>query len=183
MLLLLALAVVALQLGLGAAHSNLIYPKPRNAIDSLLPEWSGGKAPYVWKGGPEPFHVPCVCKNGTQPCESAQTCLWMSVGCRLVQICLFLHIIYQPYDTITEFGNLCIKLEIMSLSSQYRLQGVRRWHARRHKPKLQGPLQEWCEGDHQQRTPPHNQPRGQSGLRRRLVPVEPVESTRNGTCV
>jgi hypothetical protein len=35
---------VALSLvGSGAAHSNLIYPKPRNAIDSLLPEWSGGK--------------------------------------------------------------------------------------------------------------------------------------------
>ena len=27
------------------AHSNLIYPKPRNAIDSQLPEWQGGKSP------------------------------------------------------------------------------------------------------------------------------------------
>ena len=35
----------------------------------------------------------------------------------LVQLCLFLHIIYQPYDKITEFGNLCNKLEIMSLAS------------------------------------------------------------------
>mmetsp|Transcript_25457 Transcript_25457/g.51703 ORF Transcript_25457/g.51703 Transcript_25457/m.51703 type:complete len:360 (-) Transcript_25457:192-1271(-) len=60
-----------------AAHSNLIYPKPRNAIDSLLPEWSGGKAPYVW----EPYgEAPCACTNGTEACESAQTCLWFSVG-------------------------------------------------------------------------------------------------------
>jgi hypothetical protein len=77
-----ALALAAL-VGSAAAHSNLIRPKPRNAIDSLLPEWSGGKAPYVWQGGPKPYHVPCVCKNGTEPCESAQTCLWMSVGCSI----------------------------------------------------------------------------------------------------
>jgi hypothetical protein len=79
----LGVGVLALQLVPGVAHSNLIYPKPRNAIDSLLPEWSGGKAPYVWEGGPKPYHAPCVCKNGTQPCESAQTCLWMSVGCSI----------------------------------------------------------------------------------------------------
>eukprot|EP01049_Picozoa_sp_SAG25_P009208 SAG25_NODE_893_length_4885_cov_4.133723_1_plen_407_part_10 len=101
-------AVLASLASTVAAHSNLIYPKPRNAIDSLLPQWSGGtfllslfpssfffclamtphpshagKAPYVWKGGPAPYHPPCVCKNGTQPCESAQTCLWMSVGCSI----------------------------------------------------------------------------------------------------
>ena len=63
-----------------AAHSNLIYPKPRNAIDSLLPEWSGGKSPYVW----QPYgDAPCACTNGTEPCESAQTCLWFSVGCTI----------------------------------------------------------------------------------------------------
>jgi len=62
------------------AHSNLIYPKPRNAIDSLLPEWSGGKSPYVW----QPFgEAPCACTNGTEACESAQTCLWFSVGCSI----------------------------------------------------------------------------------------------------
>jgi hypothetical protein len=81
---LMAKLVAALALvGPGAAHSNLIYPKPRNAMDSLLPEWSGGKAPYVWQGGPKPYHPPCVCRNGSQPCESAQTCLWMSVGCSI----------------------------------------------------------------------------------------------------
>ena len=63
-----------------AAHSNLIYPKPRNAIDSLLPEWRGGKAPYVWQPHGDP---PCACTNGTEACESAQTCLWFSVGCSI----------------------------------------------------------------------------------------------------
>ena len=65
-----------------AAHSNLIYPKPRNAIDSLLPEWSGGKSPYVW----QPYGAPpCGCTNGTDgsTCDSAQTCLWFSVGCSI----------------------------------------------------------------------------------------------------
>lgn len=63
-----------------AAHSQLIYPKPRNAIDSLLPEWSDGKAPHVW----EPFgDPPCACRNGTEPCAAGQTCLWFSVGCSI----------------------------------------------------------------------------------------------------
>jgi hypothetical protein len=73
---LVALALVASV----SAHSNLIYPKPRNAIDSLLPEWSGGKSPYVW----QPHgNAPCACRNGTEVCESAQTCLWFSVGCSI----------------------------------------------------------------------------------------------------
>ena len=76
-----------------AAHSNLIRPKPRNAIDSELPEWHGGKAPYVWLpggGGQAPYppgaansYFPCACKNGTDVCDVAQTCLWMSVGCSI----------------------------------------------------------------------------------------------------
>ena len=63
-----------------AAHSNLIYPMPRNAIDSLLPGWENGTAPYVWKPYGDP---PCGCTNGTEACESAQTCLWFSVGCSI----------------------------------------------------------------------------------------------------
>ena len=59
-----------------AAHNSLITPKPRNAIDSELPEWSGGKAPYVWLpggGGRGPpgtpgSYYPCACRNGTEPC-------------------------------------------------------------------------------------------------------------------
>jgi len=68
-----------------SAHSSLIYPKPRNAIDSLLPEWSGGKAPYRWEVVNDPpwADYPCACKNGTHACESAQTCLWFSVGCTI----------------------------------------------------------------------------------------------------
>ena len=81
---LLALAATA------AAHSNLIYPKPRNAIDSSLPEWANGSAPYVWApsgsgSNPpgEPGDPPCACRNGTDACDAAQTCLWMSVGCSI----------------------------------------------------------------------------------------------------
>eukprot|EP01050_Picozoa_sp_SAG11_P019585 SAG11_NODE_3146_length_2650_cov_1.956880_3_plen_181_part_00 len=52
---------------------------------TLLPEWSGGKAPYRWeKVKANPLgDYPCACVNGTEPCESAQTCLWFSVGCTL----------------------------------------------------------------------------------------------------
>ena len=80
-----------------AAHNMLITPKPRNAIDSELPEWSGGKAPYTWDpsgGGSHPYpkanytpevdgYFPCACRNGSHTCDVAQTCLWMSVGCSL----------------------------------------------------------------------------------------------------
>jgi len=76
------LLVCALILGSAAAHSNLIYPKPRNAIDSLLPEWQGGKAPAVahWLPPQAPPQLPCACANDTEICESAQTCLWFTVG-------------------------------------------------------------------------------------------------------
>lgn len=75
-----ALYLVGLLVALSAAHSSLIKPKPRNAIDSELPEWSAGKSPYVWQPYGDP---PCACRNGTEPCASAQTCLWMSVGCTI----------------------------------------------------------------------------------------------------
>ena len=66
------LLILACSLGLAAAHSNLIYPKPRNAIDSLLPDWKGGKAPAAahW----QPYgDVPCACANDTEVCDVAQT--------------------------------------------------------------------------------------------------------------
>ena len=73
-----------------AAHNMLITPKPRNAIDSELPEWAGGGAPYVWLpggGGTAPSapgaYYPCACRNGTNACDVAQTCLWFSVGCTI----------------------------------------------------------------------------------------------------
>ena len=79
------------------AHNMLITPKPRNAIDSELPEWRDGRAPYTWDpsgGGTHPYHkanytpevdgfFPCACRNGTHTCDAAQTCLWMSVGCTI----------------------------------------------------------------------------------------------------
>ena len=40
--------LLAVLLPVVAAHSNLIKPKPRNAIDSELPEWKDGNAPYMW---------------------------------------------------------------------------------------------------------------------------------------
>ena len=73
--------IISMLVGLiaaASAHSNLIWPKPRNAIDTFLPEWSGGKAPTTWEDGENP----CACINGTgQACDIGQTCLWFSVGC------------------------------------------------------------------------------------------------------
>ena len=90
------LAIAGALLAAGAdAHSNLIFPKPRNAIDSLLPEWSGGKAPYQWVGGPKPYHPPCVCWNGTEPCESAQTCLWSDPSLLLLKALLRLRLLLE----------------------------------------------------------------------------------------
>ena len=72
-----------------AAHSNLISPKPRNAIDSLDPRWEGGKSsPDIWEGPPRSNLSPvdgqaCACRNGSEICNIGQTCLWMSVGCSL----------------------------------------------------------------------------------------------------
>ena len=45
------LVVLALSLlaDVAHAHSNLIYPIPRNAIDRFDPRWAGGKA--CWGGG------------------------------------------------------------------------------------------------------------------------------------
>merc|ERR1719401_599147 len=70
-------------LPLAAAHSNLIKPKPRNAIDSELLEWKDGNAPYYWVPSLGKNGTPCACRNGTDVCASAQTCLWFSVGCTI----------------------------------------------------------------------------------------------------
>ena len=75
--------VLAVFLPLVAAHSNLIKPKPRNAIDSELPEWKDGNAPYMWVDDVGNDGTPCACKNGTDVCAPAQTCLWFNVGCTI----------------------------------------------------------------------------------------------------
>ena len=79
----LAILALAVLLPLAAAHSSLIRPKPRNAIDSELPEWKDGNAPYMWVKHMGKDGTPCACRNGTGVCASAQTCLWMSVGCSI----------------------------------------------------------------------------------------------------
>ena len=73
-------ALLVVVLPLLAAHSNLIKPKPRNAIDSELPEWADGNAPYLWVPSLGKNGTPCACRNGTDVCASAQTCLWFNVG-------------------------------------------------------------------------------------------------------
>merc|ERR1711988_1781778 len=79
----LALAIVAVYLPAAATHSSLIKPKPRNAIDSELPEWANGNAPYYWVPSLGKNGTPCACRNGTDVCSPAQTCLWFSVGCTI----------------------------------------------------------------------------------------------------
>ena len=75
------LATFAMLVGSAAAHSNLISPKPRNAVDSVNdPRWAGGKSPDKW----QPYgDNPCACRNGSSTCAVGQTCLWMSVGCSI----------------------------------------------------------------------------------------------------
>lgn len=73
----------AVLMPLAASHSSLIKPKPRNAIDSELPEWKDGNAPYMWVNGIGKDGAPCACRNGTDVCAPAQTCLWFSVGCTI----------------------------------------------------------------------------------------------------
>ena len=77
------MVALALFLPLSAAHSSLIRPKPRNAIDSELPEWKDGNAPYMWVPDIGKDGTPCACRNGTDVCDVAQSCLWFSQGCTI----------------------------------------------------------------------------------------------------
>ena len=85
--------IAAALLPLAAAHSSLITPKPRNAIDSELPEWADGNAPYMWVEGIGKAGAPCACRNGSQPCESAQTCLWSDPAAPLLPVPVFLPVL------------------------------------------------------------------------------------------
>ena len=80
-----AAAVALLAAAAVDAHSNLISPMPRNAIDRNDPRWEHGESsPDLWQSnlGPK-WGQACACANGTSPCDIGQTCLWMSVGCSL----------------------------------------------------------------------------------------------------
>jgi len=67
------------------AHGALFIPTPRNAIDSTLPGWEGGKSPTQ----------SCTCTNGNAGGDSksgcdeglrgpaGQSCLWWNQGCSI----------------------------------------------------------------------------------------------------
>ena len=56
---------------LAAAHSSLISPKPRNAIDGNDPRWKHGlSSPDLWqKDFGEIWGQACACKNGSSVCD------------------------------------------------------------------------------------------------------------------
>ena len=105
----LAAVIALLLLPLATCHMSLINPKPRNAIDSGLPLWKGGKwwpyQPFCDKPRYTPHWMPhdknwnpqipsgcvppgtdgwgCNCANATAPCNVGQSCLWFSDGCSI----------------------------------------------------------------------------------------------------
>lgn len=86
MSLLQASVLAAFLVATGNAHSILISPRPRNAIDTLDKRWgANGSSPDVWQHQFGNVHgAACACRNGTEAaCLSGQTCLWMSVGCTI----------------------------------------------------------------------------------------------------
>jgi hypothetical protein len=106
-------AYCAVLLASASAHSSLISPKPRNAIDGNDPRWqhgnsrltlrpyllaavlpaasivrhrvaTGKSSPDLWQKDLGPlWGQACACANGSSVCDIGQTCLWMSVGCSL----------------------------------------------------------------------------------------------------
>jgi len=63
--------VVSTLIATAAAHSSLIYPKPRNAIDGNDPRWKHGlDSPDLWQKDFGPiWGQACACKNGTSACD------------------------------------------------------------------------------------------------------------------
>lgn len=81
-----AFSGVVLLIATVAAHSNLLLPNPRNAIDRDLPQFANGQFPLVNGSAgctPTTSVCGCWCTNGTSVCESAQTCLFFSQGCSI----------------------------------------------------------------------------------------------------
>jgi hypothetical protein len=75
-----------------AAHSNVIIPRPRNAVDALTDKRFGscslgkGCSPLENGQGHCAYGQSCGCQcvNGTSPCDIGQTCMWFSQGCTIV---------------------------------------------------------------------------------------------------
>ena len=94
------LALAALPMAL--AHSNVLVPRPRNAVDALTDPRFGscgvgkGCAPLNDGTGHCGYGASCgcVCVNGTEPCNIGQTCFWFSQGdstspsCNVWQACV-----------------------------------------------------------------------------------------------
>ena len=92
----LSVVLFALTIAHTAAHSSLVSPRPRNAVDRDLWPWKGAH----WGPGTLPHQAncthpahedvgdfghcwACTCVNGTQPCDVAQTCIYFSQGCSI----------------------------------------------------------------------------------------------------
>jgi hypothetical protein len=70
-----------------AAHSSLLIPPARNAVDRDLPPYRGGKFGRNLSYGLPPDNFGCDCVNATTggavACEVGQSCLWFSNGCSI----------------------------------------------------------------------------------------------------
>ena len=83
--------VALLLLGAGSpcteAHSSLLFPPSRNAVDKDLGPWRNGGFGVNVSSGVPPDNYGCDCLNATRhgavPCEVAQSCFYFSNGCSI----------------------------------------------------------------------------------------------------
>ena len=81
----LLLATALLAVPVARAHSSLLVPLSRNAVDKSLAPWKGGSH-GDGQFGPDDFG--CNCVNGTTSrgptaCDVGQSCFWFSNGCSI----------------------------------------------------------------------------------------------------
>ena len=67
-----------------AAHSSLLIPPARNAVDKDLPPWSKGSFGQG-QFGDDAWGCNCInaTTEGPVPCEVGQSCFWFSNGCSI----------------------------------------------------------------------------------------------------
>ena len=79
-----AVAMLLAALPAARAHSSLLFPPSRNAVDRSLAPWRGGSH-GDGKFGPDDWG--CNCVNGTSSgptaCDAGQSCFWFSNGCSI----------------------------------------------------------------------------------------------------